>query len=150
MKNVHPVSCAGIRTHDLLNTSLLPCTPDKGSRPWNKTNRGHCDSLIRFWASLLMNKHYKENDFDWSKPTRKIYLHQSPKQNVKLFNWPIWKQNGGTNRIQKLYSLKFGKGWKTVQTTLSKQFLKLFLSYHTSEKERESSLFIYNVKRIGF
>ena len=32
MKNVHPVSGTGIRTHDLLVVSLLPLPQDQGSR----------------------------------------------------------------------------------------------------------------------
>ena len=31
--NVHPVYCAGIRTHDLQGMSLLPLHLDQGSRP---------------------------------------------------------------------------------------------------------------------
>ena len=31
VKNVHPVYCAGIRTHDLRNMSLLPQPLDQGS-----------------------------------------------------------------------------------------------------------------------
>ena len=38
MKNVHPVSAAGIRTRNLLNTSGIPLPVDQGqgSRPLNK------------------------------------------------------------------------------------------------------------------
>ena len=35
VKNVHPVSDAGIQTHDLLIMSLLLKPLDKGSRPFN-------------------------------------------------------------------------------------------------------------------
>ena len=34
VKNVHPVSSARIRTHNLLITSLLSQPPDQGSRPY--------------------------------------------------------------------------------------------------------------------
>ena len=34
-KNVHPVYCAGIQTHDLRNVCLFPLPLDQGSRPLN-------------------------------------------------------------------------------------------------------------------
>ena len=33
VKNVHPVYCAGIRTHDLWHMTLLPLALDQGSHP---------------------------------------------------------------------------------------------------------------------
>ena len=52
VKNVHPVSDAGIQTHDLLIMSLLLKPLDKGSRPFNV-----------FW--LVGEFFWKNWKFDW-------------------------------------------------------------------------------------
>ena len=50
-KNVHPLNCAGIRTHDLRIVSLFPLPLDQGSRP-----EGICFFVMskKFYATYLL------------------------------------------------------------------------------------------------
>ena len=74
MKNVHPVYSAGIRIHDLLNTSCLPLPLDQGSRPYTshcfaeskdpliKTEKGSgCGSVGRAVASYTRGPRFESS-----------------------------------------------------------------------------------------